>query len=61
MPRSVTHDAIVIGAAIAGLAAAYALTQAGWRVRVLEARPRVGGRIWTVRSEADSPGAPSQH
>lgn len=55
MPRSVTHDAIVIGAGIAGLAAAYALTQAGWRVRVLEARPRVGGRIWTVRSEADSP------
>jgi monoamine oxidase len=40
---------IVIGAGIAGLAAARKLTSAGWRVTVLEARDRIGGRIWTHR------------
>ncbi len=44
------QSAIVIGAGIAGLAAAQQLQQAGWQVTVLEARDRVGGRIWTDRS-----------
>jgi len=43
---------IVIGAGVAGLAAARALARAGEQVRVLEARDRVGGRILTVRDEA---------
>ena len=36
---------IVIGAGLAGLAAAYFLKRAGWQVIVVEARNRIGGRI----------------
>jgi monoamine oxidase len=42
------HDAIVIGAGVAGLAAARVLVDAGLSTLVLEARDRVGGRILTV-------------
>ena len=45
-------DVIVIGAGAAGLAAAGALTEAGLRVVVVEARDRVGGRVATVRDPA---------
>ena len=41
------HDAIVIGAGAAGLAATRALQQAGSDVLILEARDRIGGRILT--------------
>ncbi len=41
------YDVIVIGAGIAGLAAGHTLQSAGCRVLVLEARQRIGGRIWT--------------
>lgn len=40
---------LVLGAGIAGLAAAYELEKAGYRCEVLEARDRPGGRNWTVR------------
>ena len=40
---------VILGAGIAGLVAAYELKQAGYQVKVLEARDRVGGRVWTVR------------
>jgi monoamine oxidase len=39
---------IVVGAGFAGLAAADALVRAGADVEVLEARDRVGGRVWSV-------------
>jgi monoamine oxidase len=39
----------IIGAGMAGLAAAYDLHRAGWHVTVLEARNRVGGRVHTMR------------
>jgi monoamine oxidase len=40
-------DVLVLGAGAAGLAAARDLSQAGLRVAVIEARPRIGGRILT--------------
>ncbi|MFG2344713.1 flavin monoamine oxidase family protein [Streptomyces phaeochromogenes] len=40
-------DVVVIGAGIAGLSAARALADAGKRVTVVEARDRIGGRLWT--------------
>ena len=45
-----TTDVLVIGAGIAGLACAQALQRQGRRVIVLEARDRLGGRIWTDTS-----------
>lgn len=42
-------DVVVIGAGASGLAAARRLRAEGVSVRVFEARPRIGGRILTVR------------
>lgn len=41
------EDAVVVGAGLAGLACAIDLTQAGIRVRLLEASDAVGGRVRT--------------
>jgi monoamine oxidase len=47
-------DVVVIGAGAAGLAAAFELAREGRKVHVLEARERLGGRIYT-RNEAGLP------
>ena len=41
-------DVVVIGAGFSGLQAAYTAKQAGLSVSVIEARDRVGGKIWSV-------------
>jgi monoamine oxidase len=50
MPTILRADVVVLGAGIAGLAAARKLAAAGPSVIVLEARSRVGGRIFTERA-----------
>ncbi len=39
----------VVGAGVSGLAAALWLSEEGYDVTVLEARNRIGGRVWTDR------------
>ncbi len=48
-------DVIVIGAGVAGLAAARRLAEAGLHVLILEARNRIGGRVWTIQAENGVP------
>jgi len=47
LSQSRKRSAVVIGAGFAGLAAAYKLKNAGWNVTVLEARGRIGGRVFS--------------
>ncbi len=49
MRRERDADVVVIGAGAAGLSAARELLAYGLRVTLLEARDRIGGRIWTRR------------
>ncbi len=53
--RQPPYDAIVVGAGMSGLNAAWLLEQQGARVLVLEGRRRVGGRVHTF---FDLPGCP---
>jgi monoamine oxidase len=50
MKRRIGRDVVVIGAGVAGLAAARELAGQGCRVLILEARNRLGGRVATLRS-----------
>jgi len=47
--KVVNKKVIILGAGLAGLAAAYQLGKLGYTCTILEARSRSGGRIWTVR------------
>ncbi len=46
---------VVVGAGFAGLMAAWRLQESGHEVVVLEARDRVGGRVWSYEIEAGNP------
>ena len=48
-PPSDTKAILVVGAGMAGLSAARRLADAGWPVRLIEARNRIGGRVSTNR------------
>jgi monoamine oxidase len=50
MPKKRPESVIIIGAGFSGLAAAYQLKKLGIPVTVLEARDRVGGRVFSFRS-----------
>lgn len=50
-PDPSAPEVLVLGAGVAGLAAARALVDAGRRVLVLEARDRLGGRVLTRRRD----------
>src|ERR1700722_2920933 len=40
---------LILGAGVAGMAAAYELRNAGYRVQILEYNARAGGRNWSLR------------
>ena len=44
------RSVVILGAGISGLVSAYELKRAGYRITVLEARDRIGGRAWSVRN-----------
>jgi monoamine oxidase len=46
---------LIVGAGVAGLAAAATVAAEGVPVRVIEARDRIGGRVWTSREWDDVP------
>lgn len=43
------RSVVILGAGIAGLVSAYELERAGFRVTLIEARERIGGRAWSIR------------
>src|SRR5579872_6685377 len=47
-----SSDILIIGAGAAGLSAALELSRAGLQVEIIEARDRVGGRMFTVHDPA---------
>src|ERR1700743_3493469 len=42
-------EVLILGAGLAGMAAAYELSRLGYHCTILEARQRAGGRCWSIR------------
>ncbi|PVD32420.1 hypothetical protein C0Q70_07854 [Pomacea canaliculata] len=57
IPSSVQCKVLVIGAGASGLAAAQRLSHFGFKVKVLESKSRIGGRVW----DEDHNGVPFAH
>ena len=55
LPTGRKKQVIVIGAGIAGIAAAKNLSAVGYNVTILEGRTRIGGRMWTDRTTLSIP------
>jgi len=53
--QSANKSVLIIGAGMAGLRAGYLLNQEGYQVTTLEARDRIGGRIWTSKDWENAP------
>src|SRR6201990_2656410 len=55
-------EVLILGAGLAGMAAAYELGKLGYRCTILEARERAGGRCWRIRKGPinQEPGQPLQ-
>ncbi len=49
LPPGRSRQVVIIGAGIAGMVLAFELRKSGYRPLILEARPRPGGRNWSLR------------
>ena len=49
LPPGHGRRVVIIGAGIAGMVLAYELRKSGYQPQILEARPRPGGRNWSLR------------
>lgn len=49
------HEVVIIGGGLSGLTLAYLLEQKNYEIKLIEASPRLGGRIQTVNGALETP------